>query len=75
MKQKIDHLENAHVLKTEEIVRLTEENKILEERFEANSFAFLIQRDPSFYIQSKCISAQPQKVIKMYVQKLFIIYL
>lgn len=32
LKQKIDHLENALVLKTEEIVRLTEENKILEER-------------------------------------------
>lgn len=32
LKQKIDHLENAQVLKTEEMVRLTEENKVLEER-------------------------------------------
>lgn len=38
MKQKIDHLENAQVLKTEEMVRLTEENKVLEERLVANSF-------------------------------------
>uniref|UniRef100_K1PU25 Mitochondria-eating protein C-terminal domain-containing protein n=1 Tax=Magallana gigas TaxID=29159 RepID=K1PU25_MAGGI len=32
LKQKIDYLENAQVLKTEEILRLTEENRIREER-------------------------------------------